>query len=111
MFEVFCVALAIYYEARGEPYAGQVAVASVIYNRMESPLWPDKACDVVVEPRQFEFYPPSYPIDDKVAWRKAMYAALEAQTHPNTPALYFSQPGYRNRTPILVIGNHNFYID
>jgi spore germination cell wall hydrolase CwlJ-like protein len=42
-----CVAVAVYFEARGEPTAGQVAVAHVIRNRIEDPRYPDNACDVV----------------------------------------------------------------
>jgi len=36
---LMCVAVAIYFESRGEPVAGQVAVAHVIRNRMEDPRY------------------------------------------------------------------------
>jgi len=42
-----CIAVAVYFEARGEPTAGQAAVAHVVRNRIESPEYPDNACDVV----------------------------------------------------------------
>lgn len=41
-----CLATAIYFEARGEPLPGQVAVAEVILNRVESPAYPDSVCAV-----------------------------------------------------------------
>ena len=41
-----CLATAIYFEARGEPLSGQVAVAEVILNRVESPAYPDTVCAV-----------------------------------------------------------------
>tara|TARA_R110000787_G_scaffold285226_1_gene400400 strand:+ start:398 stop:805 length:408 start_codon:yes stop_codon:yes gene_type:complete len=44
---VVCMAIAVYFEARGEPSAGQIAVAHVIQNRIEDPRYPDNACDVV----------------------------------------------------------------
>ena len=44
---LMCVAVAIYFEARGEPVEGQIAVAQVIRNRIEDPRYPDNACDVV----------------------------------------------------------------
>lgn len=41
-----CLAEAIYYEARGEPVAGQIAVAQVVLNRIMAGSWPKKVCDV-----------------------------------------------------------------
>ncbi len=41
-----CLAEAIYYEARGEPVAGQIAVAQVVLNRILAGSWPKKVCDV-----------------------------------------------------------------
>jgi hypothetical protein len=42
-----CLAQAIYFEARGEPIAGQVAVAEVILNRRDDPRFPKTVCAVV----------------------------------------------------------------
>jgi spore germination cell wall hydrolase CwlJ-like protein len=42
-----CLAKAIYFEARGEPLAGQFAVAEVILNRVDSPAYPRTVCGVV----------------------------------------------------------------
>lgn len=44
-----CLATAIYFEARGEPERGQVAVAQVILNRVRSPLFPETICGVVYQ--------------------------------------------------------------
>jgi len=44
-----CLALAIYHEARGEPEAGQRAVATVILNRVKSPRYPSSVCAVVYQ--------------------------------------------------------------
>jgi hypothetical protein len=44
-----CLATAIYFEARGEPMRGQVAVAQVILNRVRSPLFPETICGVVYQ--------------------------------------------------------------
>ncbi len=41
-----CLAEAIYFEARGEPVAGQIAVAQVVLNRILSGNWPKKVCEV-----------------------------------------------------------------
>ncbi|RDC73810.1 cell wall hydrolase [Rhodovulum sp. 12E13] len=42
-----CLAEAIYFEARSEPVRGQVAVAEVILNRVDSRTYPDSVCGVV----------------------------------------------------------------
>jgi spore germination cell wall hydrolase CwlJ-like protein len=42
-----CLTEAIYFEARGESLAGQVGVAEVILNRVDSPLYPRTVCGVV----------------------------------------------------------------
>jgi len=44
-----CLSTAIYFEARGEPERGQVAVAQVILNRVRSPLFPETICGVVYQ--------------------------------------------------------------
>ncbi len=42
-----CLAEALYFEARGEPVAGQFAVAEVILNRRDSRRFPNTVCGVV----------------------------------------------------------------
>jgi hypothetical protein len=44
-----CLATAIYFEARGEPVRGQIAVAQVILNRVRSPNFPQTICGVVYQ--------------------------------------------------------------
>ena len=44
-----CLAQAIYHEARGEPEAGQWAVAAVILNRVQSSRYPTTVCGVVYQ--------------------------------------------------------------
>lgn len=49
---VACLARTVYFEARGEPVAGQMAVASVVLARVVSEEFPDTVCDVVTEARK-----------------------------------------------------------
>ena len=42
-----CLAEALYFEARGESIKGQVAVAEVILNRVESNKFPNTVCGVI----------------------------------------------------------------
>ena len=50
-----CLAGAVYFEARGEPIEGQLAVAQVIINRAESSAFPSDYCGVVTQRSQFSF--------------------------------------------------------
>lgn len=44
-----CLSQAIYYEAAGQPLAGQRAVAQVVLNRMRHPGYPKSVCGVVFQ--------------------------------------------------------------
>jgi spore germination cell wall hydrolase CwlJ-like protein len=44
-----CLANAIYFEARGEPVRGQMAVAQVVMNRVFSGFYPNDVCGVVYQ--------------------------------------------------------------
>lgn len=44
-----CLAQALYYEARNQSAAGQMAVADVILNRVENGYYPDSICGVVYQ--------------------------------------------------------------
>lgn len=50
-----CLAGAVYFESRGEPLSGQLAVAQVVINRSEDGRWPASYCGVVYQRSQFSF--------------------------------------------------------
>lgn len=50
-----CLTQALYHEARGESYTGQLFVGFVIKNRVESDKFPDSFCQVIEQPWQFSF--------------------------------------------------------
>lgn len=51
--DLYLLAKTVYAEARGEPYEGQVAVAAVILNRVESPDFPNTIAEVIYQPWAF----------------------------------------------------------
>jgi hypothetical protein len=53
--ELECLAGAIYFESKGEPLPGQVAVGQVIVNRAKSGRFPTSYCGVVFQRSQFSF--------------------------------------------------------
>jgi spore germination cell wall hydrolase CwlJ-like protein len=63
--QVDCVAKAIYFEARGEPFEGQLAVANVINNRVKSSKFPNTHCGVVHQAKR---------IDDKIVKNKCAFS-------------------------------------
>lgn len=56
-----CLSQAIYHEARGEDYTGQLYVGFIIRNRVMSDKFPDDFCQVIEQPWQFSFM---HEIDD-----------------------------------------------
>ncbi len=112
-----CLAGAIYFEARGEPLSGQLAVAEVILNRTRSRRFGGSACDVVTQKGQFSFVRggrmPEAPTNDD--WRTAMAVAKvalkDAWESDAANALYFNhrRAGHANGVRVASIGNHVFY--
>ncbi|SVD10048.1 uncharacterized protein METZ01_LOCUS362902 [marine metagenome] len=49
--QMHCLATNIYHEARGESFAGKVAVGNVTLNRVNHIKYPDTICDVVYQAR------------------------------------------------------------
>ena len=47
--ELECLAMNIYYEARGEPHLGKIAVGMVTVNRVKSGSYPQTICGVVTQ--------------------------------------------------------------
>lgn len=73
-----CLAEAIYFEARGEPLSGQLAVGRVVVNRAQDPAFPDDYCGVVKQPSQFSFVKKGRiptPKTSSLAWRQAQALA------------------------------------
>jgi spore germination cell wall hydrolase CwlJ-like protein len=54
MIEAYCLALALYHEARGEPLVGQIAVAQVVLNRVMDKRYPNTICAVVKQKKAFK---------------------------------------------------------
>lgn len=115
-----CLAGAVYFESKGEPLEGQLAVAEVILNRVESPKFPDTICGVVKQRSQFSFVRggriPSAPTSSS-AWRKAVAIAQIARNDladsAVSTAMFFHadyvRPGWRGLTRVASVGNHIFY--
>lgn len=119
--EMRCLAEAVYFESRGEPLEGQLAVANVVINRANSGLYPSDYCAVVTQPAQFSFVRRGViPAADEssAAWRRAQAIAQIAENDlwdcKARDALYFHATYVRPRwasakTQLARIDTHIFY--
>jgi N-acetylmuramoyl-L-alanine amidase len=117
--EEACLASAVYFESKGEPLRGQLAVAQVIVNRTRSGRFPASLCGVVKQHGQFSFvhggHLPSVP-HGSAGWRKAVAVARMARGDGAEPAagnaLFFHarrvSPGW-HAVRVATIGNQVFY--
>jgi spore germination cell wall hydrolase CwlJ-like protein len=95
--ELWCLATAIYFEARGEAYRGQVGVAQVVLNRVKHHLYPSTICSVVFQNQhmrnacQFSFACDG--IADKVTDQKSWKQADEIARGVIKGDLYLAEVG------------------
>ena len=117
--ELECLAGAIYFEAKSESLAGQLAVGHVIANRAASGRFPSSYCGVVYQRSQFSFVRGrSMPYIPRASrdWLDAVAIAkiVDQQLHPSPMgrALFFHarrvSPGWK-LTRVGTVGNHVFY--
>ncbi len=108
------MANAVHGEARGEPYIGQVAVAAVILNRVQSPSFPNTVSGVIFQPGAFT------AVDDGQIWltpnetsRRAVQDALNG-ADPSGGCIYYFNPVTATskwiwtRPQVKQIGKHIF---
>jgi len=124
-----CLALNVYFEARGESRAGQYAVAEVTMNRVASSRYPDTVCAVVHEKKWDRLrgrYVGAFswtefdrrPAPEGRAWERAQEVAEAVYFQRQAPqvegALFFHsiyiKPSWsRRKKPVARIGRHTFY--
>lgn len=115
--EIHLVAKMVFAEAKGEPYEGQVAVAKVIFNRVNSHLYPNTVKEVLYQKGQFG--PIASGAFQKAKPTELQYkAVMQAINGGLDGALFFFNPKtskdssvrwFRENTRyIKTIGNHEF---
>jgi spore germination cell wall hydrolase CwlJ-like protein len=122
-----CLAEAVYFEARSEPYKGQVAVAQVVLNRVRNPAYPNSVCGVVYQNKtmsnacQFSFACDGIRdiVRDRKAWALARKVARDVSfegvriadvgTATHYHATYVKPDWARVFTRKTRIGLHVFY--
>lgn len=104
--QVTCLALAVYYESRGESLRGQRAVASVVMNRVRSPRFPDTVCEVIFQRGQFSFVRPNLAPRGP-SWDRALEIAADYIERPTGDIPHLNFTNSRSLKG-LRIGNHVF---
>lgn len=116
--EMRCLASGVYFESKGEPLAGQLAVAQTIINRTKSGRFPRSICSVLTQRGQFSFVRGGVvpTAEGRNGWSTAVAVAKVAHQDlwdgAADDALFFHarrvSPGW-SKTRIAAIGNHIFY--
>ena len=122
-----CLADAVYFESRGEPVRGQIAVAQVVMNRVFSGYYPRNVCATVYQNKhrrlacQFTFACDGIPeaVTEPNAWVRAMRIARDVldgklwvpevnrATHYHA---YWVRPSWvREMKRLYKFGVHSFY--
>ena len=114
-----CLARNVYFEARGEPLAGQYAVAEVTMNRRGWGPFRKSVCAVVYEPGAFSWTSERrLPEPSGGAWRTAQRVAEAVYWQRHTPTLqgaryyhatYVKPDWAKEKQRIARIGRHIFY--
>ena len=112
--DVEMIARLVHAEARAEPFEGQVAVAAVLLNRVESPSFPNSINGVIYQPLAFESVANGqFNLPPTQENRKAARSAVNGWD-PTHGALFFwnpSKPVSRwiwSRRIVRRIGDHVF---
>ncbi len=137
--EVKLMALCIYGEARGEPFCGKIAVASVILNRVKKDGWFGSTVkEVILKPKQFSCFnvsDPNYTKLVKIATNFDNYCKKDNvltecykiamrmldNNSPEPKDNVFGATHYKtakckaswadSMQLVAVIGNHEFYVE
>jgi hypothetical protein len=126
---LMCLARNVYFEARGEPAAGQYAVAEVTMNRLASGRYPDTVCGVVYQQNWdplrkryvgafswTEFSEVATPTGEE--WERAWKVAEAVYYRREAPVLegalfyhatYIHPSWAKGKKPVARIGSHVFY--
>jgi len=115
--DIQCLAENIYHEARGEPFIGQLAVAQVTINRLQSNRHGKSICAVVHQKKQFSWTTNKPRVQDTKRWQESYTIAqfvLSGAVMSNFPAHFYHtkkiNPKWnRDKRVVRIIGNHVFY--
>ena len=108
------LAKAVYAEARGEPYKGQVAIAAVVLNRVASPNFPNTVSGVIYQSGAFTAVSDGQiNLTPDATAKKAAQDAINGWD-PTSGCIYYFNPKTAtsswiwSRPQVITIGSHIF---
>ena len=116
--DLICLAKTVRHEAGNQSRQGQLAVAQVVMNRVNSPRFPNSICDVIMQRGQFFNVHAYNPSRTTPQWQSAMEVAIDARNGVSAPvvgdavffhARYVSPAFFRSRPRVAQIEDHIFY--
>jgi len=112
--EVRCLEAAIHHEAKGESFAGKLAVGNVVLNRASSSEFPKSVCAVVKQRKQFSWYKGNDAVLNAEVSQDTRKAARKAMASARDNVMFFHAtyvaPGWSKKMQRrFTVGNHIFY--
>ena len=119
--EKTCLIRNVFYESRGEPYWGKIAVAQVTWNRVKHGKWGQDICRVVYAPGQFSWTVEPHKRNSRIGgagWEDTIQAVEDfvngVRVAKLDKSMYFHasyvKPNWHTWADrIKQIGNHIFY--
>ena len=111
--ELQCLVKNTYYEARGEPQEGQIAVAQVVLNRVDHKDYPKTICRVVYQQKQFSWTAHKQKAEiNWQEWQGSLNASVLAYNLPRINATHYHNLTVHPKWNLQwtkTIKNHVFY--
>lgn len=133
--DVYCLTRNAYYEAKGDSQMSQIAVTHVVLNRLNDPLFPKSACDVVYQNNrnkenqkttcQFSWtcdrkLMATLPNQESDVWQESLVSVKKALMMYYTQKVDITQgatfyhatyvsPGWHRLEKVTSIGSHIYY--
>ena len=116
--EILCLSAIMWGEARGEPSdISRVAVAFTAVNRKADPNYPKSICEVMKQPRQYQFLDYGMPTQTQIAYLEPLAKAILERRikDPTRGAKWFhtkqmQKPFWAKQKEVkIAIANHIFY--
>jgi len=114
--EVLCLSALMWGEARGEGNMGMVAAAYTAINRKADPNYPKTICEIIKQPKQYQFIDYGMPSKTQIAHLEPLAKAILEKriSDPTRGAKWFhtknTKPYWaKDKTIKLSYNNHIFY--
>jgi len=114
--EVLCLSALMWGEARGEGNMGMVAAAYTAINRKADPNYPKTICEIIRQPKQYQFLDYGMPTKTQIAHLEPLAKAIldKRISDPTRGAKWFHTKNIKpywakDKTVKLAYNNHLFY--